>query len=128
MRSLLAYAEAVMAAAARGAGCALGCSGRGDCLNGTCLCEIRYAGDECAAPNLPYHACIGGVFLVVAFVCAVQLTICVASELPPSEGAHVPARVQGHHAEDALPYGIPRVANSRRLLRVAVSVPRGMGD
>lgn len=32
------------------------CSGRGDCLNGTCLCEIRYAGDECASFNLPYHA------------------------------------------------------------------------
>ncbi|KAM3955959.1 uncharacterized protein ACR2FA_010125 [Aphomia sociella] len=81
MRSLLAYyAEAVMSAAARGAGCALGCSGRGDCMNGTCLCEIRYAGDECAAPNMPYHACIGGVFLLVAFVCAVQLTICIVTE------------------------------------------------
>ncbi|XP_064075127.1 uncharacterized protein LOC113393623 isoform X1 [Vanessa tameamea] len=81
MRSLLAYyADAVMSAAARGAGCALGCSGRGDCMNGTCLCEIRYSGDECAGPNLPYHACIGGVFLLVAFVCAVQLTICVVTE------------------------------------------------
>ncbi|XP_063369517.1 uncharacterized protein LOC134657867 [Cydia amplana] len=81
MRSILAYyADAVMAAAARGAGCALGCSGRGDCLNGTCLCEIRYSGDECAGPNMPYHACIGGVFLLVAFVCAVQLTICIVSE------------------------------------------------
>ncbi|KAI5631808.1 hypothetical protein NE865_15477 [Phthorimaea operculella] len=81
MRSLLAYyADAVMAAAARGAGCALGCSGRGDCMNGTCLCEIRYAGEECAGPNMPYHACIGGVFLLVAFVCAVQLTICIVSE------------------------------------------------
>ncbi|XP_028179206.1 uncharacterized protein LOC114366518 isoform X2 [Ostrinia furnacalis] len=81
MRSLLAYyAEAVMSAAARGAGCTLGCSGRGDCLNGTCLCEIRYAGDQCAAPNFSYHACIGGIFLVVAFICAVQLTICVVAE------------------------------------------------
>lgn len=81
VRSLLAYyAEAVMAAAARGAGCVRGCSGRGDCLNGTCLCEIRYAGDECAGPNMPYHACIGGVFLFVAFVCAVQLVMCVVTE------------------------------------------------
>lgn len=32
------------------------CSGRGDCLNGTCLCEIRYSGDECDNFNLPYHA------------------------------------------------------------------------
>lgn len=32
------------------------CSGRGDCLNGTCLCEIRFSGDECSAFNIPYHA------------------------------------------------------------------------
>ncbi|CAH2057055.1 unnamed protein product, partial [Iphiclides podalirius] len=80
MRSLIAYYADVMSAAARDAGCALGCNGRGDCMNGTCLCEIRYAGDECARPNMPYHACIGGVFLVVAFVCAVQLTVCVVTE------------------------------------------------
>ncbi|XP_038218283.1 uncharacterized protein LOC119836903 [Zerene cesonia] len=80
MRSLIAYyADAVMAAS-RGAGCALGCSGRGDCMNGTCLCEIRYAGDECAGPNMPYHTCIGGVFLAVSFVCAVQLTVCIVAE------------------------------------------------
>ncbi|XP_052744168.1 uncharacterized protein LOC112050265 [Bicyclus anynana] len=81
MRSLLAYyADAVMSAAARGAGCARDCSGHGDCMNGTCLCEIRYTGDECAGHNMPYHACIGGLFLLVAFVCAMQLTICVVSE------------------------------------------------
>ncbi|XP_050671473.1 uncharacterized protein LOC126969898 [Leptidea sinapis] len=80
MRSLLAYyADAVMAVS-RGAGCALDCSGRGDCMNGTCLCEIRFSGNECAGPNLPYHACIGGVFLVVSFVCAVQLTLCIVTE------------------------------------------------
>ncbi|CAH0717675.1 unnamed protein product, partial [Brenthis ino] len=81
MRSLLAYyAEAVMSAVAREAGCAGGCNGHGDCMNGTCLCEIRYSGDECAGPNMPYHACIGGVFLLVAFVCAVQLIICIVTE------------------------------------------------
>nr|XP_034826477.1 uncharacterized protein LOC117983944 [Maniola hyperantus] len=81
MRSLLAYyADAVMSAAARGAGCARECSGHGDCMNGTCLCEIRYTGDECAGHNMPYHACIGGLFLLVAFVCAMQLTICIVSE------------------------------------------------
>ncbi|CAK1543525.1 unnamed protein product [Leptosia nina] len=80
MRSLLAYyADAVMAAS-RGAGCARDCSGRGDCMNGTCLCEIRYTGDECAGHNLSYHACIGGIFLAVSFVCAVQLTLCIVTE------------------------------------------------
>ncbi|KOB74809.1 Uncharacterized protein OBRU01_02068 [Operophtera brumata] len=54
MRSLLAYyASSVMS----GASCARDCSSRGDCMNGTCLCEIRYSGVECADPNLPYHAC-----------------------------------------------------------------------
>lgn len=81
MRSLLAYyADAVMSAAARGVGCTDGCSGHGDCMNGTCLCEIRYAGDHCDGPNLPYHVCIGGIFLLVAFVCAVQLAICIVTE------------------------------------------------
>lgn len=32
------------------------CSGRGDCLNGTCFCEIRYSGDECDSFNISYHA------------------------------------------------------------------------
>lgn len=37
-------------------GCTGDCSGRGECLNGTCLCEIRYSGDTCDGPNFPYHA------------------------------------------------------------------------
>lgn len=32
------------------------CSGRGECLNGTCICEIRYSGDECHDYNISYHA------------------------------------------------------------------------
>lgn len=56
------------------------CSGRGECYNGTCFCEIRYAGEHCDGPNLPYHAGIGGVFLLVALVCAIQLLICIVSE------------------------------------------------
>ncbi|XP_041974823.1 uncharacterized protein LOC121730069 [Aricia agestis] len=80
MRALLEYyAEAVMSAAARGAGCA-DCNHRGDCMNGTCLCEIRFTGDKCDGPNMSYHACIGGVFLAVAFVCAMQLTVCIVTE------------------------------------------------
>lgn len=79
------------------------CSGRGDCLNGTCLCEIRYAGDECSGFNLPYHAgknlnffllalvqleyesitCLTGVssvFYFVALVSIIQLLICIVAE------------------------------------------------
>lgn len=61
-------------------GCTDDCSGRGECHNGTCLCEIRFAGTHCDGPNLPYHAGIGGVFLLVALVCAVQLLMCIVSE------------------------------------------------
>lgn len=56
------------------------CSGRGDCLNGTCLCEIRYAGDECSGFNLPYYAGISGVFYFVALVSVIQLFICIVAE------------------------------------------------
>ncbi|KAG4070867.1 hypothetical protein HA402_011093 [Bradysia odoriphaga] len=56
------------------------CSGRGDCLNGTCLCEIRYSGDECTGFNLPYHAGISSVFYFVAIVSLIQLLICIVSE------------------------------------------------
>lgn len=56
------------------------CSGRGECYNGTCLCEIRFAGEHCDGPNLPYHAAIGGLFMMVALVCAIQLMMCIVSE------------------------------------------------
>lgn len=56
------------------------CSGRGDCLNGTCLCDIRYAGDECSGFNLPYYAGISTVFYFVALVSVIQLFICIIAE------------------------------------------------
>ncbi|XP_059618468.1 uncharacterized protein LOC132262966 [Phlebotomus argentipes] len=56
------------------------CSGRGDCLNGTCLCEIRYSGDECSTFNLPYHAGVSSIFYLVALVSLIQLLICIVAE------------------------------------------------
>lgn len=43
-------------------GCEDDCSGRGDCLNGTCVCEIRFAGDHCDGLNIPYHTGLFGFF------------------------------------------------------------------
>ncbi|CAH1974938.1 unnamed protein product [Acanthoscelides obtectus] len=60
--------------------CTLDCSGRGECHNGTCMCDIRFTGELCDGPNLPYHAGIGGVFCVIGLVCAVQLVMCIVSE------------------------------------------------
>lgn len=56
------------------------CNGRGECDNGTCICEIRYSGDECRAFNLPYHAGISSVFYCVALFSLIQLMICIVAE------------------------------------------------
>ncbi|XP_031632327.1 uncharacterized protein LOC116346426 isoform X2 [Contarinia nasturtii] len=56
------------------------CSGRGICLKGTCLCEIRYSGDECNDYNIPYHASVSSVFYFVAALSIIQLFICCKSE------------------------------------------------
>ncbi|EDW12222.1 uncharacterized protein LOC6576794 [Drosophila mojavensis] len=58
----------------------LSCSGRGDCVNNTCVCDIRYAGDECDFFNLSYYAGISTVFYVVALVSVIQLLICIVAE------------------------------------------------
>nr|XP_023022572.1 uncharacterized protein LOC111510851 [Leptinotarsa decemlineata] len=60
--------------------CTTDCSGRGECYNGTCMCDIRFTGDLCDGPNFPYHVGIGGVFFFISFTCAVQLIICITSE------------------------------------------------
>ncbi|CAG9762260.1 unnamed protein product [Ceutorhynchus assimilis] len=63
-----------------GSSCNRDCSGRGECWNGTCMCNIRFTGELCDDPNLPYHAGIGGVFFFIGLVCAIQLIMCIISE------------------------------------------------
>jgi len=58
----------------------LSCSGRGDCVNNTCVCDIRYAGNECDIFNLPYYVGISTVFYAVALVSVIQLLICIVAE------------------------------------------------
>ncbi|XP_018579999.1 uncharacterized protein LOC108917739 [Anoplophora glabripennis] len=60
--------------------CTRDCSGRGECYNGTCMCDIRFTGELCDGPNLPYHAGIGGVFFFIGIVCAIQLIMCIIAE------------------------------------------------
>ncbi|KAJ8941719.1 hypothetical protein NQ318_023315 [Aromia moschata] len=60
--------------------CSRDCSGRGECYNGTCMCNIRFTGELCDGPNLPYHAGIGGVFFFIGIVCAIQLITCIVTE------------------------------------------------
>lgn len=58
----------------------LQCSGRGECNNGTCICEIRYSGDECSLLNLPYHASVSSIYYVVALFSLIQLILCIVAE------------------------------------------------
>ncbi|KAL1497504.1 hypothetical protein ABEB36_008454 [Hypothenemus hampei] len=44
------------------------------------MCNIRFTGELCDDPNLPYHAGIGGVFFFISLVCAIQLLMCCISE------------------------------------------------
>lgn len=60
--------------------CSKDCSGRGDCYNGTCMCDIRFTGEQCDDPNIPYHVAIGGIFFFISLVCAIQLLMCIISE------------------------------------------------
>ncbi|XP_031780478.1 uncharacterized protein LOC100118313 isoform X2 [Nasonia vitripennis] len=56
------------------------CSGHGECHNGTCLCEIRFDGPECHIPNFSYYIAFATIFFVLAFVCLVQLVMCIVAE------------------------------------------------
>ncbi|KAL2728396.1 E3 ubiquitin-protein ligase MARCH2 [Vespula maculifrons] len=56
------------------------CSGHGECHNGTCLCEIQFDGPECHVPNLSYYIAFASIFFILAFVCFIQLVMCIIAE------------------------------------------------
>ncbi|XP_018054845.1 PREDICTED: uncharacterized protein LOC108691562 isoform X2 [Atta colombica] len=56
------------------------CSGHGECHNGTCLCEIQFDGPECHIPNLSYYIAFASIFFVLAFICLIQLVMCIIAE------------------------------------------------
>ncbi|KAG8234845.1 hypothetical protein J437_LFUL014694, partial [Ladona fulva] len=60
--------------------CVDNCSGHGECHNGTCLCEIQFDGEECHSPNMSYFVAFASLFFLVAFICLVQLVMCIAAE------------------------------------------------
>ncbi|KAK9511192.1 hypothetical protein O3M35_005800 [Rhynocoris fuscipes] len=60
--------------------CADNCSGHGECQNGTCFCEIQFIGDECRLTNTSYFVVFATIFFAVAFVCFVQLIMCIVAE------------------------------------------------
>ncbi|KAK3856411.1 hypothetical protein Pcinc_037263, partial [Petrolisthes cinctipes] len=60
--------------------CRANCSGRGECLNGTCFCLVQYEGDTCREPNLAYFISFATVFYLIAAVSLAQLVVCVKAE------------------------------------------------
>lgn len=61
--------------------CGIGnCSGHGECHNGTCLCEIQFDGSECHVPNFSYYIGFASMFFLLAFVCLLQLIMCIVAE------------------------------------------------
>ncbi|XP_014260105.1 uncharacterized protein LOC106672862 [Cimex lectularius] len=56
------------------------CSGHGECLNGTCFCEIQFVGEECRLTNTSYFVIFATVFFIVALVCLVQLIMSIIAE------------------------------------------------
>ncbi|XP_011062131.1 PREDICTED: uncharacterized protein LOC105150623 isoform X2 [Acromyrmex echinatior] len=56
------------------------CSGHGECHNGTCLCEIQFDGPECHIPNLSYYIAFASIFFLLAFICLIQLVMCIIAE------------------------------------------------
>ncbi|XP_042236888.1 uncharacterized protein LOC121876061 isoform X3 [Homarus americanus] len=60
--------------------CQANCSGRGECLNGTCFCLVQYEGDTCRDPNLAYFISFATVFYLIAAVSLAQLVVCIRAE------------------------------------------------
>lgn len=60
--------------------CTANCSGHGECMNGTCFCEVQFEGVRCSEPNVGYHVGFASVFLLVALTSLIQLLICIHAE------------------------------------------------
>nr|XP_006820411.1 PREDICTED: uncharacterized protein LOC102810141 [Saccoglossus kowalevskii] len=55
------------------------CSGHGACVDGECICEVQYAGDNCTNTNLSYYIAFGLIFFLLCAVSFTQLVLCIKS-------------------------------------------------
>lgn len=60
--------------------CPGGCSNHGDCLNGTCLCQIQFEGTDCSRINFSYHVAFASIFFLLSLTSLVQLVMCIHAE------------------------------------------------
>jgi len=61
-------------------GCHANCSGHGECLNGSCYCQIQYEGRECKRINFSYHVAFSSIFFLLALTSLIQLVMCIHAE------------------------------------------------
>ena len=52
-------------------------SGHGECLNGSCYCQIRFEGTECKRINFSYHVAFASIHFLLALVVLIQLVMCI---------------------------------------------------
>ena len=57
--------------------CLSNCSGRGDCVDGLCHCQIQFDGESCEVINFAYHVAFASIFFVIALTSLIQLVMCI---------------------------------------------------
>lgn len=57
--------------------CGDNCSGHGECLNGSCYCQIRFEGTECKRINFSYHVAFASIHFLLALIVLIQLVMCI---------------------------------------------------
>jgi hypothetical protein len=62
------------------ANCDANCSGHGECLNGSCYCQIQFEGTECKRINFSYHVAFASIFFLLALTSLIQLVMCIHAE------------------------------------------------
>merc|ERR1719211_143579 len=60
--------------------CHANCSGHGECLNGSCYCQIQFEGEECKRINFSYHVAFSSIFFLLALTSLIQLVMCIHAE------------------------------------------------
>ncbi|KAF2357636.1 Zinc finger RING-CH-type [Trinorchestia longiramus] len=80
VNSLLSMYNKMVYSASENGSCHADCSGRGECLNGTCFCSVQYEGESCNDPNVAYFASFSCIFFFIAAISLGQLIVCIRAE------------------------------------------------